>query len=58
MVKTACSVQYIARDFPSSTALYLLSNDTEDHKKEAYNNSFKWFYWGALAKSKNSSNGF
>ena len=37
MVKTACSVQYIARDFPSSTALYLLSNDTEDHKKEAYN---------------------
>ena len=39
IVKTACSVQvkYIARDFLSSTTLNLLSNDIEDHKKEAYN---------------------
>ena len=30
------SVKCIARDFPSSTALYLLRNDIEGHKKEAY----------------------
>ena len=30
------SVKCIARDFPSSTVLYLLRNDVEGHKKEAY----------------------
>ena len=36
VIKTACSVQfiYIARDFPSSTALYELGNDIECHKKD------------------------
>ena len=28
--------KYIARDFPSSTALFFLSDDIEYHKKEAY----------------------
>ena len=30
------SVKCIVRDFLSSTALYLLRNDIEGHKKEAY----------------------
>ena len=30
------SVKCIPRDFPSSTALYLLRNYIEGHKKEAY----------------------
>ena len=30
------SVKCIARDFPSSTVLYLLRNVVEGHKKEAY----------------------
>ena len=30
------SVKCVARDFPSSTALYLLRNDMAGHKKEAY----------------------